>query len=66
MDRLAAHFGLAQQLLKEAGHTVIARPSHLCDFAPVEWCFHFVDVFLQFEDHWPNINASNFKSALEA
>jgi transposase len=45
MDRLASHFGAAELLMKEAGHTVIARPSYSCDFALVEWVFHFVDTF---------------------
>jgi transposase len=66
MDRLSAHFGEAKLLLEQNGHIVIMRPSHSCDFAPVEWVFHFVDTFLRHSDHQSQINPSNFKSALEA
>ena len=47
LDRLASHYGDVLELLRNAGHIVVFRPSHSPIFGPVEWVFHYVEMFLQ-------------------
>ena len=60
-DNLAAHFTDGKAA---AGHRLIARPAYSPDMAPIESCFSKLKAFLR--RHSDNINAANFKFAVEA
>jgi len=65
-DNLAAHFtdGKAAKVLSANGHRLLARPAYSPDFAPIESCFSYIKAFLR--RHSADINAENFKFAVEA
>jgi transposase len=64
MDNLSSHFGDVVQLLKDAGHFVVFRPTHSPIFGPVEFVFHYVEMFLQ--QNCAYVTNLNLKAALEA
>ena len=62
MDRLNSHFGV-KELLEEAGHIVIFRPLHSPTFGPVEWVFHYIELYLVHERH--EVNEGTLKRYIE-
>jgi hypothetical protein len=64
MDNLNTHTGEVENLIKMSGHMLVFRPTYSPDFAPIEWCFKYIDDFLQ--HHYLMINENNFASAIQA
>jgi transposase len=62
MDNLGSHLGHAVTALKEAGHYVVFRPVHSPIFGPVEWVFHYVEMFLK--QHNAFVSPENFANYL--
>jgi len=52
MDNLSGHNAhVIHHTAGLEGHLVIFRPIHSPDFGPVEWCFNYIDKFLQSHDN---------------
>jgi len=65
MDNLNSHLSKhVKDLVHQAGHILIFRPTSSPDFGPVEWSFAYIDKFLQAHDS--SVTKFNLEQAVKA